>query len=223
MKKYSPYILIVSALLAGIYVANDMGFYASSEARQVAEKSTKTDNRIDNHFKSLLIYPKKNRLKTFSLLDQDNQTFTNKQLNGYWNFIFTGYTNCPDVCPNTLNQMVKLYQKMPQELKSKVHFIFLTVDPERDSVEHLKAYLDYFDEHFIGLTGELKQIDILVRALGGVYSINKEEGEFYSVDHSARIFIVNPQAERFGIIDGLMFKQPDQTQLLDDLTSLILD
>ncbi|MDQ7048034.1 MAG: SCO family protein [Enterobacterales bacterium] len=223
MKKNFPYVLIASALIAGIYVANNMGLYDSDGNNQTAEISAKNSNRIDNHFKSFLIYPKKNPLKTFNLVDQDNNLFTNKKFNGYWNFIFSGYTNCPDVCPNTLNQMVKLYQKMPEELKSQVHFIFLTVDPERDSAQHLKAYLDYFDTSFIGLTGDLSQIDILIKDLGGVYSINKDEGEFYSVDHSARIFIVNPQAERFGIIDGLVFKQQEQDQLLDDLSSLILD
>jgi len=222
MKKYSPYILIIIALVSGIYAALDLGLYTTKKNDQSSQQSSHPDNRINNHFKSLLIYPKKNPIDSFKLLDQDNAPFTNEQFNGYWNLIFTGYTNCPDVCPTTLNQMVKLYQKMPKALKLKVHFIFLTVDPARDSVAHLKQYLDYFDDSFIGLTGEVSQIDILVKALGSVYTINKEEGEFYSVDHSARIFIVSPKAERFGIIDSLVFKNKDQSQILDDLSSLIL-
>ncbi len=225
MKKYFPYLLIGLAFIGGIFVAKDMGLYSNSEIQKAPQTEVKDqkNNRIDNRFKSLLIYPKKNPLKAFSLVNQDQQTFSNNDFKGYWNLIFSGYTNCPDVCPNTLNQMVRLYKIMPEEVKSKIQFIFLTVDPERDTAEHLKAYLDYFDESFVGLTGDISQIDRLIRSLGGIYSLNKEEGEFYSVDHSARIFIVNPKAQRFGIIDSQAFKQPDQSQILADLTALITD
>ena len=217
--KYFPYILIALALVAGLILNNYLGF---SNFEEKPSTTTAISDRIDNRFKTLLIYPKKNQLKDFQLNDQSNDTFSNQNIQGSWNLLFIGYTNCPDVCPNTLTQLVQLYNTFEQKTRDKIQIIFLAVDPARDTPEHLRQYLEFFHEDFVGITGGKGQIDQLVKNLGGIYSINSEEGEFYTVDHSARIFIVDPKGRRFGIIASHSLVK-EREQLMKDLTELIYE
>ncbi len=217
MNKLLPYILIVIAAIAGIILNHT---FNKADQQESESAKSQTENRIDNRFKTLLIYPKKNSLPNFQLLDQNNRSFTNENFKKRWNLIFIGYTNCPDVCPNTLNQMTQLYNLLDPEVQNKFQFILLSVDPERDTPEHLKKYLDYFHQDFVGISGEKTQIDKTVKALGGIYALNKAEGEFYTVDHSARIFIVGPEARRYGIMESSSIASPDKSILVKELTLL---
>lgn len=218
MNKLLPYILIAIAAVAGLLLNQYLNPSEKQANSAVADQGN--GNRIDNRFETLLIYPKKNRLPAFQFVNQDNHSFTNENFLERWNLIFIGYTNCPDVCPNTLNQMTQLYNSLDVETQKKFQFILLSVDPERDTPDHLKNYLDYFHEDFIGVSGDKTQIDKTVKALGGVYSLNKEEGEFYTVDHSARIFIVGPEARRYGIMESSSIASSDKSILVKELTLL---
>jgi len=222
MNKYLPYILIASAIIFGFFLKDYLGL--SSESQEPVKNVVvgQSNNKIDNKFETLLIYPKKNPIANFVMVDQNNKPFNNANFEGYWNLIFSGYTNCPDVCPNTLNQMVQLYKLMDKKQRDQFRFIFLSVDPERDTPEHLKQYLDFFSQDFVGISGNVADIDVLIKSLGGIYSINKQEGEFYTVDHSARIFIVGPNGERFGIVAGGAINAKDKNQLVKDLASLAI-
>lgn len=171
-------------------------------------------------FKQLLVYPKKNPLPEFKLTHHSGSEFTKKSFKGKWNLIFIGYTHCPDVCPNTLTDIDKFYSKIPAELQSKFQVILFSVDPKRDTQKHLASYISHFNDDFMAMTGEKSEIDKLVKALGGIYTINSESEEYYTVDHSGRIFIVNPQAERFGIISSEAMHSKDKTLLVEDLTAL---
>lgn len=181
------------------------------------EQNSSAKNTFKQEFKSMLVYPKKNLIAEFSLLDQHSAQFNQESLKGAWNLIFMGYTYCPDVCPATLTDITKIYQKIPAELQKKFRIIFLSVDPVRDTPEHLAQYLDYFHPEFVGISGEKDQIDSFVHSLGGIYSLNQEEGEFYSVDHSGRIFIVNPKGERYGIITSETMHNKDKSELVNEL------
>jgi len=215
--KYLPYILVSLALVFGFILKEYSGL--SNTDNKVASTNTYS-NRIDNRFETLLIYPKKNKLEDFILIDQDSNQFTNANLENAWNLFFIGYTNCPDVCPNTLNELVQLYNSFDSETQEKIRIVFLAVDPARDTPKHLKLYLDFFNEDFIGISGDKNQIDPLVKKLGGIYVINSSEGEFYTVDHSARIFIVDPKVQRFGIIAGQSLSK-NREQLSKDLAELV--
>lgn len=171
-------------------------------------------------FKSMLVYPKKNMISEFSLFQHNQEVFNNDNFKGRWNLIFIGYTNCPDVCPATLTDITRIYNKIDEKLQKRFQVILLSVDPERDNLKHLAQYLDYFHEDFLGVTGNKPDIDQLVASLGGIYALNKEEGEFYSVDHSARIFIVNPKGERFGIISSESMHNKDKSLLISELNQL---
>lgn len=215
MNKFVPYILIGIAVIAGFFLKDYMGL-----SKDNSTQKNVNNEKIINQFESLLIYPKKNLIRDFSLKDQNGNSFNNNSFKGKWNIIFSGYTNCPDVCPNTLNQMTQLYQLMDKDIRNDFQFIFLSVDPKRDTSDHLKQYLDYFHKDFVGITGEFSQIDVLIKDLGGIYSINQEEGDYYTVDHSARIFIVDPTASRYGIFESSALKASDKSQLAKDLVSM---
>lgn len=144
------------------------------------------------------VYEQPERLPMFSLVDQDGRSFDHTALKGSWSMIFIGFTSCPDVCPYTLANLEAVRAQlglrvMPDQLPK---IALLAVDPERDKT-HLKAYLDHFHGDFIGLTGEPKQIDVLVKGLRGYYRLDKSQpGQTdYTVTHSAAVAVVNPNLQ----------------------------
>ncbi|MGB0495144.1 MAG: SCO family protein, partial [Kangiellaceae bacterium] len=135
--------------------------------------------------------------------------------------IFTGYTNCPDICPNTLNDMTHLYSKLKEASRKRFQFTFFSVDPNRDTPQRMKSYLDNFHSDFIGISGKKEEIDNVIHQLGGIYSLNTDEGEYYSVDHSGRIFIVDPMSRRYGILKAEALHSKNKDQLVKELESLL--
>tara|TARA_B100002051_G_scaffold204793_1_gene195161 strand:+ start:93 stop:434 length:342 start_codon:yes stop_codon:yes gene_type:complete len=85
----------------------------------------------------------------FSLKDMNNNTITEKSFDGPLTAIFFGFTNCPDVCPMTLNKMDIVLEKLGNK-KKDIKVFFISVDPERDTPEIIKDYLSNFDNKFIG-------------------------------------------------------------------------
>jgi len=138
-------------------------------------------------------------LLQFSLSDHNGNVFTPDNLMRKWTFMFFGYTHCPDVCPTALVDMNNIYNNLAgtDDLTEKkfgvsTQFIFITVDPERDSVSELKEYVPFFNEHFIGLTGDADMIDSVARPLGIAYRRVPGKNKDYLVDHSASILLIDP-------------------------------
>ena len=98
----------------------------------------------------------------FSLKDMDNNIVTEKSFEGPLTAIFFGFTNCPDVCPMTLNKMDIVLEKLKKENKS-IKLFFVSVDPERDTPEVIKDYLNSFETNFVGITGEKEKIFLLYK------------------------------------------------------------
>lgn len=179
-----------------------------------------SDNQKPIEFKQLLVYPKKNLVTPFEIRNHKNKPFNQQSFSGKWNLIFIGYTHCPDVCPLTLTEMTKFYQQIPQELQQSFQVVFVSVDPKRDTVDHLAGYIEHFHSDFVAATGQKEEIDKLVYSLGGIYAINDEDENYYSVDHSGRIFIVSPQGERFGIISSEAMHAKDKSPIAKELALL---
>lgn len=143
---------------------------------------------------SATVFPDPISLPNFELTDHTGSTFSKENLIGNWSFVFFGYTHCPDICPITLsvlNQVDVMLRRSDIELPKT---IFVSVDPERDSVDLLATYLAYFNNEFIGVTGDLKNLQTLTRALGVFFSYeNYAPGENYDVSHSARIMLLDKQ------------------------------
>ena len=125
----------------------------------------------------------------FSLKDMNNNVITNESFDGPLTAIFFGFTNCPDVCPMTLNKMDIAISRLKKENKS-LKLFFISVDPERDTPEVVKDYLSSFENNFIGITGEPEKIYLLSQSWGILsQKIFKDDGE-YNIDHSSPVILL---------------------------------
>lgn len=211
----------ITLVLLGILFINSCDNASNSDSSGSNSSNSGTENNFKQPYSSLLVYPKKKPINSFELMQHNNKKFKAVNFVGKWNLIFMGFTQCPDVCPTTLSDLNNIYSKLSKETQAKAQVIFLSVDPKRDTLEYIGKYLEHFNSDFIGVTGEAKEIDKLVAALGGIYIINNEDGKNYTVDHTARIFIVSPKAERYGIINHDALHTRDKTKLINDLELML--
>ncbi len=133
-------------------------------------------------------------LNAFNLSDHNGKTYNPVKLMGYWTFVFFGYTNCPDVCPMALVDLNEMHNDLESGYQlGNTKVAFVSVDPERDSLDYLGEYVTYFNENFIGLTGDKRQVDQFSDQFGAVYKKVFEDGEDedYLVDHTASIMLVD--------------------------------
>jgi protein SCO1/2 len=145
----------------------------------------------------LLIKEGGKRLPPFSFAMSGGHKFTNHDLLNNWTLFFIGYTFCPDICPTTLADLDRVYPELSKAPYNNIQIVFVSVDPNRDKAAHLAEYVHYFNPHFTAVTGTHKQLFPFVQNLGLVYSI-VEQGEaeqYYLVDHSASLVLVNPNGE----------------------------
>lgn len=145
--------------------------------------------------KQATLLPEARLLQPFELLDTSGRPFTNQQLEGHWSFVFFGYTHCPDVCPTTLQTLATSIKRLsaanPQQELPQV--VFVSVDPERDSMDRLKQFTGYFNDAFVGVSGKPEQIKSLTSQLGIIYArVKQGPGSNYLVDHSAAILLIDP-------------------------------
>ena len=125
----------------------------------------------------------------FSLKDMNNNVITNESFDGPLTAIFFGFTNCPDVCPMTLNKMDIAISRLEKENKS-LKLFFISVDPERDTPDVIKDYLNSFENNFVGITGDPEKIFLLSKSWGIIsQKIFKDDGE-YNVDHSSPVLLL---------------------------------
>ena len=136
----------------------------------------------------------------FALASTQGGSFTQNDLRGTPSLIFFGYTFCPDVCPTTLAETTAWRAQLglaPEDLR----IIFVTVDPERDSPEMVKAYVEGFDPSVIGLVGSVEETE-RAKAAFGVFSEKSGDvdSEFYLVDHTALTFLIDADGTFEGTI-----------------------
>ena len=94
------------------------------------------------------------------LVDTDGRPFDLwEQTEGYLTLLFFGYTHCPDVCPVQMATLGAAFEDLSPELRSRIKVVFVSTDPERDTPERLRSWLDGFDKGFVGLSGPLEQIN----------------------------------------------------------------
>ena len=136
-------------------------------------------------------------IDNFELIDQNNEVFNKKSLEGGWTVLFFGYTNCPDVCPTTIYKLAEIKNGIKEDLPSaNFNTVLVTLDPDRDSAERLDEYIGYFDETMLGVTGTYENIQSFTSSLSVFYQrINKEEG--YDFNHTASIFVFDKDGSLF--------------------------
>jgi protein SCO1 len=130
------------------------------------------------------------------MTDHEGAAFDLDKLVGRWVLLEFGYTHCPDVCPINLAEMRMAHLTLAEQ-GLDVALVFVSVDGARDTPEHLKTYLSYFNAPIYGLTGDTTRAQALIDQFGGRFVINDAGGliENYTVDHTASIFLLNPQGQ----------------------------
>lgn len=132
----------------------------------------------------------------FTLHDQDGKTFTDADLKGKYALVYFGYTFCPDVCPTELaivgSALNEVEEKSP-ELAAKVVPVFISVDPDRDTSDVLKAYVPNFHPRMIGLSGTADQIAKVAKEYRVYYAKGKVAPDgSYLMDHSSFVYFMGP-------------------------------
>ncbi|HEX7391124.1 MAG TPA: SCO family protein [Acidiphilium sp.] len=149
------------------------------------------------------------------------KTATEADFHGKVVMLYFGYTNCPDVCPDTLYKVHQVFLHLGKAADHVV-LLFVTVDPKRDTLPVLKNYLALFDPHFVGLRGSANQLYRLTRRYRVVASVHPSPNpEQYRVVHSALIYVFGEHGNGRLIIPDLGLNQhPDYAKLAADIETL---
>ena len=174
-------LVAVAALLAGLIIAR--GLLEESVELQAAS-----------------IYPEARTLAPFELEDATGSAFTRDDLQGRLSLLFFGFTNCPDICPDTLGMLARSMEKLEtMRVDSMPQVVFVSVDPQRDAGNTMQDYVDYFDERFRAVTGNDQALSALTGQVGAMYVRHSpDESGYYAVDHSGMIVIVDTQGRMIG-------------------------
>ena len=162
------------------------------------------------------IYPPR-QLSGFHLINDQNMNFAIDDFKGRWSILFFGFTFCPDICPLTMKQLSNVKEEL-KDKANRINFYLVSIDPDRDSPENLRMYLDNFDEEFIGLTGEIDKIyKFSTQVNAPFFPVVNSNEENYTVDHSGSLVLINPEGNYAGF-----FRAPhDQNKIIKALDSLL--
>jgi protein SCO1 len=135
----------------------------------------------------------------FTLVDDTGAPVTEKTLAGKPYAMYFGYTFCPDVCPTTLLDLSRWIKKLGPDA-DRLNYVFVTVDPERDTVQSMHAYLSSFDKRIHGYTGTPAEVAQIAREYRVYYRKVPMEGGGYTMDHSAVIYLMGPNGNFVTVI-----------------------
>ena len=180
--------ITLAAMLAGVWLA-DIDREHDSRAILLPDKV-------------MTLLPDPKLLTAFALTDDKNRVFDLARLKGKWSFLFFGFTHCPDVCPTTLAVLARARDNITKSMvgSENIQFVFISVDPNRDTAGKLRQYVDYFDASFLGVTGDNAQIGNLAGQLGAAYEVAIAPGmENYPVYHTTGVYLVDPRARFYAV------------------------
>ncbi len=136
----------------------------------------------------------------FTLIDHTGQTVTDADYRGRLLVVYFGYTFCPDICPTELYTIGQAMTALGDDA-DRVQPIFITVDPTRDTAEHMAEYVTLFHPRMVGLTGPPDQIRAAARAYRVYYAkVERDEGEPYLMDHSAFVYLIGPDGSFLDVL-----------------------
>ena len=134
----------------------------------------------------------------FTLVNHEGETVTEEDFLGKYMLVFFGYTYCPDVCPTALSDMAAALDMLGDEKAKQITPVFISVDPARDTPDHLAEYVSFFHSRTVGLTGSEEQIKAAAREYRGYYRLNEPTGDDpqdYLVDHTSIIYLMGPEGK----------------------------
>jgi len=125
-----------------------------------------------------------------------------KDFRGKLVLMYFGFTSCPDVCPTALSSIAASMRELSPALEAQIQPLFVSVDPERDTLDNLAKYSAYFHPKMLGITGSKETIDQLVKSYGSYYSFIPLENSAlaYTVDHTSRIYFIGREGQLISTI-----------------------
>ena len=146
----------------------------------------------------------------FTLLNQDRQFVSLSEYHGRVVLLFFGFTNCPDECPATMAVWRQVDSMLGADAE-QVTYLFITVDPVRDTPEQLKAYLSIFSPTFVGLTGSSDDIEFVARSYAAFFANIPLAEDDYLVDHTTLTHLIDQ--------DGNLIRAYPYGTLSDDIVA----
>jgi protein SCO1/2 len=148
------------------------------------------------------LLPEARPLPAVRLTDQRGEPFDWSAIEGEYAWLFFGFTNCPDICPLTLQSLAAARAALLERDAAPPRTVFVSVDSARDTPARIEAYLRGFDEGSIGVTGSDEALRPLLAALGVTVQKHAHGGESYNVVHSGTVFFVSPDAQLIAVASG---------------------
>ncbi len=143
----------------------------------------------------------------FSLTSHEGTSFNSETLKGQPYLVFFGFTQCPDVCPTTLLEVTN-HLKSVDEAGGQLGAVFVSVDPERDTPDTLKAYLSSFDDRIVGLTGSVSEVTAVARKFKAFFAkVPTDSG--YTIDHASTVYMMDANGRLAGTFT---FEEPVENQ-----------
>lgn len=147
------------------------------------------------------VYPEPKTIAPFRLTEHNGSSFDLDALKGKWSFIYFGFTYCPDVCPTTLVELNRAQKSLEEAgLDADNQYFFVSIDPQRDTLQLLAQYVVYFNKKFIGVTGDETALTKFTQDVGVLYSYPEgRKGQNYAVNHSSTLALFDPNAKLHAI------------------------
>ncbi|PRB81553.1 SCO family protein [Pseudomonas sp. MYb185] len=191
-------------LLGGGGVLGLMNSKSSPEAAQLAQAG-------------IILLPAARELTEVYIDTIDGQRFSPAFFEGRWTLVLFGYTYCPDICPATLSELQRIRAAMPEEVRNRLGVTMISVDPQRDTHERLQQYMNYFDPAFMGMTGEISEVQKASSLMGQAFVPGNTSKEHYTVDHSGNLALIDPQGRQVGYVRGPL----RESELIQQLPKLL--
>ena len=167
----------------------------------LAQLSNSPDDKAPEFEKTILL-PQPKPLTMVPFKSHLDQPFNATDWQGRWSIVFYGFTNCPDVCPTTMQTLKQVKAELVATgVWQNFRVIMVSVDPQRDTTERLAQYVPFFDAEFIGLRADTNSTAEFAKQMGILFISGEDSGDAnYDVDHSASIILIDPDARYAGVM-----------------------
>ena len=154
-------------------------------------------------------------LKNINLIDHNGTEFNKASLNEKPSLLFFGFTHCPEICPTTLSQLSEITENLQNPI-DLTNIVFITLDPKRDTQDHLKEYIQYFNKNVIAITGQINEIKKLADNWNVFFETIGLSKENYNINHTATVFML----DRTGVFRGTIAWGENEESVIKKIINL---